>query len=632
MLGSRQARLALAILAGAALALLGAAPSGAQAAATKPSKKVLYRDGPDGRYLMDGPWLFQVDPPGGGLAAGLQRTASTAGWSPIEVPYTWNAHDDSVASYSGGVGWFRKDFRVPDTHAGLTWIVRFESINYRAQVWLNGHPLGSFAGEFLPNELLAKGIKRHGVNRLVVRVDSHRTGTDFPPFRVTDEGAPTGGWWNEGGLNREVYLRRVDKIDLQNEVVRPRLSCSTCAAAVDTQTRIVSYAAHATQVKVTATFGAHHKSLGTHTVPAHGSITVGGRLAIGHPKLWFPGQPNLYKATITATAHGGGAARYVDYSGVRSVKVNSIGQLLINGRVAHFRGVGLHEDSPDNGWALRPAFEQQLIQEVQSAGATIIRAHYPLNPYLEELADRKGILLWSEIPVYGLTIAAINTGSVRRSAVRLLQDNITTNQNHPSIVVWSIANELSSRVNPGQTAYIRSAVQAAHQLDPTRPVGEVVAAYYGVPCQAGYRPLDIIGFNDYFGWYTGALGQIADEDLLSPYLDSIRACYPHQALVVTEFGAEGDRDGPVEEKGTFAFQEQFANFHLAVFATKPWLTGAIWWAIREFRVRPGWNGGNPRPNPPLHEKGLYTFAGQPKPVLGDIQRSYRATQQYGPVH
>jgi beta-glucuronidase len=241
------------------------------------------------------------------------------------------------------------------------------------------------------------------------------------------------------------------------------------------------------------------------------------------------------------------------------------------------------------------------------------------------------MLVWSEIPVYGLTTEAINTAAVRRSAVRLLQANIAANQNHPSIVVWSIANELSARVNRGQAAYTLAAVQAAHQLDPTRPVGQVVAGYYGVPCQSGYRPLDVIGFNDYFGWYTGALGQIADQDLLSPYLDSIRACYPHKALVITEFGAEGNRVGPVEEKGTFSFQQQFARFHTGVFATKPWLTGAIWWALREFRVRPDWSGGNPRPDPPVHEKGLYTFAGAPKPVLGDIQQAFRATQQYGPA-
>ncbi|MCW3066780.1 MAG: hypothetical protein JWN32_3952, partial [Solirubrobacterales bacterium] len=363
-------RHAIVILAGVALALAAAVPAAA-ATATTPSKKALYRNGPDGRYLMDGPWLFQLDPAGGGLAAGLPRSTSTAGWAPITVPYTWNAHDDSVASYSGGVGWFRKDFRVPDGRAGLSWIVRFESANYRTQAWLNGHPIGSSAGAFLPFEMLASGIKRHGVNRLVVRVDSRRTDTDFPPFRVTDEGAPTGGWWNEGGLNREVYLRRVDKLDLQSEVVRPLLPCPKCAASVDVQTRIVSYAAHATRVKVGATFGSRSKSLGTHTVPAHGSITVTGRLSIGHPKLWFPGRPHLYKATITATGTGGGRAHYVDFSGVRSVKVNGNGQLLINGQAAHFRGVGLHEDSPTTGWAVSQAFQQELVAEVQATGATM---------------------------------------------------------------------------------------------------------------------------------------------------------------------------------------------------------------------------------------------------------------------
>jgi Glycosyl hydrolases family 2, TIM barrel domain/Glycosyl hydrolases family 2, sugar binding domain/Glycosyl hydrolases family 2 len=621
----------VALLAVLAAVLIGAAPASAASTVSTPSKKTLYRNGDDGRYLMDGTWLFRLDPPGGGLAAGLQKSASTAGWAPITVPYTWNAHDDSVASYTGGVGWYRKDFRLPDAHSGLDWIVRFESVNYRAQVWLNGHPLGSFAGEFLPYELVAKGIKRHGVNRLVVRIDSRHKDTDFPPFRVTDEGAPTGGWWNEGGLNREVYLRRVDKVDLTSQVVRPILPCPRCAASVDFQTNVKSFAAHATQVKLRATFGSRSKSLGTHTVPANGSITVSGRLSIGHPKLWFPGKPNLYKATITATARGGGGSRYVDYSGVRSIKVNRSGQFLINGEVAHWRGVGMHEDVPATGWALTPDDERQLIAEVQSTGATIIRAHYPLNPYIEELADEKGILLWSEIPVYGLTTDAINTASVRAAAVKLLQANITTNQNHPSIAVWSIANELSSHVNHGQTAYTRAAVQAAHKLDPTRPVGQVVAGYYGVPCQAGYRPLDVIGFNDYFGWYTGAAGQIADEDLLSTYLDGIHACYPHQALVMTEFGAEGNRNGPAEEKGTYAFQNNFAAFHLGVFATKPWLTGAIWWALREFRVRPAWDGGNPRPDPPIHEKGLYTFAGQPKPVLATIQQSYKSSTQYGPA-
>ena len=88
------------------------------------------------------------------------------------------------------------------------------------------------------------------------------------------------------------------------------------------------------------------------------------------------------------------------------------------------------------------------------------------------------------------------------------------------------------------------------------------------------------------------------------YLDQVRNCYPEQAVMITEFGAEANRDGPVEEKGTWAFQQDFVNFHLATYASKGWLSGALYWALNEFKVRPGWEGGNPRPNPPVHQKGL----------------------------
>ena len=93
--------------------------------------------------------------------------------------------------------------------------------------------------------------------------------------------------------------------------------------------------------------------------------------------------------------------------------------------------------------------------------------------------------------------------------------------------------------------------------------------------------------------------------------------------MVTEFGAEANRDGPVEEKGTWSFQQDFVNFHLGVFATKPWLSGALYWALNEFRVRPGWAGGNPRPSPPVHQKGLVTYDDHVrKPAWEDVHRWY----------
>ena len=95
--------------------------------------------------------------------------------------------------------------------------------------------------------------------------------------------------------------------------------------------------------------------------------------------------------------------------------------------------------------------------------------------------------------------------------------------------------------------------------------------------------------------------------------------------MVTEFGAEANRDGPVEEKGTWAFQQEWVNYLLGTFATKPWLSGAMYWALNEFWVRPSWEGGNPRPTPPVHQKGLVTYDGVRKPAFTDVQRSYTTT-------
>lgn len=614
-----------------ALVLLAVtAPASASAAyrATTPSPHTLYQDGQDGRYLVDGPWLFRLDP-GGALARKLPRQASIAGWRGITVPYTWNAHDNSEQSYSGGVGWYRKDFRLPDRSGGTSWVMRFESVNYRSTVWLNGHRLGNHTGEFLPFELPLPGLRRNGVNRLVVRVDSTHGRADFPPIRVSVAGDPTGGWWNESGFNREVYLRRVRTVDLERVGVTPDLPCPRCAANIRYTAQLRSYASKSTRVTVTASFGSLHKTLGTVVVPAHGATSVGGSLRLARPRLWAPGHPYLYPARVSATVGKHVLASYALHSGVRSIKVNGSGQLLLNGRQLHFRGVGLQEDSPATGWALTPAFERELMGNVQSVGATLIRAHYPLNPYLEELADRRGVLLWSEIPVYQLQPDDIGRPSTRRAAVATLRTNILTNRNHASVLLWSIANELSSHVDALQAAYIHDAAKMAHELDPTRPVGLAVVGYLGLPCQRGYAPLDLIGFNDYFGWYTGPLGVIADRDELSSYIDTLRRCYPHQAVVMSEFGAEANRAGPVEEKGTYANQQAFVRYHLGVFATKPWLAGAVYWAIREFRVRPGWNGGNPRPDPPMHQKGLLSFGGTPKPAFFDVRKAYRSFKQYG---
>jgi beta-glucuronidase len=312
---------------------------------------------------------------------------------------------------------------------------------------------------------------------------------------------------------------------------------------------------------------------------------------------------------------------------VRSIRARG-DRLFLNFRPVNLRGVGIHEDTRTQGFAVDNTFRDWLVKEAQDLGATVLRTHYPLSPYLEELADRKGLLIWSEIPVYAMKTPVLARDSVREAAVRLLKKNIETNQNHPSVFVWSIANELSSKPGPSQGAYIKEAADAAHAMDPSRPVAQVMAAFPGGGCETEYEPLDVMGFNEYFGWYPGVGGTTFDRRNLSAYLDHLHHCYAHKALLVTEFGAEANRDGPAEEKGTYAFQQDFVNYHLGVFASKPWLNGAIYWTLNEFRVRPEWEGGNPRPVPPLHQKALISYDQVPKPAFADVQRIYKGTRQF----
>jgi hypothetical protein len=611
-----------------ALLITAAATSGAAAQTYRPDTPkagALYANGQNGRYLMGGQWLFRLDPGGRGLSQAWQRQASTAGWSLTTVPNAWNATDQSEASMHGGVGWYRKDFKLPTGAKQYSWVIRFESVNYRSSVWLNGKRLGTNTGAYLPFEVVvpAKALNRGGTNRLVVRVDSRRTRKDFPPSGDNVAGSAIGGWWNYSGILREVYLRRVEGSDFSAVQVRPVLPCSTCTATMRFRALVRNAGTKARPVHVTARFGGRPVDLGTRTLRGGATGEFNGSLRVPHPKLWSPDSPTLYPVTLTA-----GAARYSLKTGIRSIRVSG-GRLLLNGRKLNFRGVGLHEDSKQFGFAIDNSIRDQFIAWTRELGATLIRSHYPLHPYLEEQADRDGILLWSEIPVYQVHTVYLKYASVKRLAARMLANNILTNGSHPSIITWSIQNELSSRVGPSQGALIRDQAALAHRMDPSRPVGLAVAAYPSAGCQAGYAPVDVLGFNDYFGWYPGPGGALADRDNLSPYLDQVRSCYPRQAIVITETGAEANRDGPEEEKGTYAFQTAFADFHFSVFATKPWLSGAIWWGLQEFRVRPTWDGGNPRPSSPIHTKGLITQDGQRKPAFFEVQRIFHDTVQLG---
>ena len=617
--------------------------------ASPPTPGALESDGQDGRYLLGGTWLQRADANNTGLAAGYWRdVASTAGWRAITVPNAYNAGDFTQASMNGSVEWYRRDFTLPP-HAfasyvpgsAQSWVIEFESVDYTATVWLNGHELGSHDGGYLPFEFPLTDL-RSGTNQLIVRVDDQRTPADFPP-------GPGGGWWNFGGILDAVYLLPVARADLDAVAIRPTLSCASgssparhaaslkrasqssgCKASISERATVLNLSSSPQTVSLQGRYGGVGLKFGSTTIAPGGSWTPSATAALANPHLWAPGSPYLYRATVTLSdSRRRRLGGYTYLSGVRSITVSG-GRLELNGRLLDLRGVNLHEQTLSTGAALSVAQQAQLIDWVRELGATIIRAHYPLDPELEEMADRDGILLWSEVPVYQAGDAYLEDPTWRARALALLADNIDANQNHPSILLWSIGNELPTPPTAGETAYIAAAAAEAKSIDPTRPVGMALSNWPGVPCEAAYAPLDVLGFNEYFGWFDAGGGTTDDRLELSPYLDGLRACYPSPAIMVSEFGFGADRAGPLEVRGTYLYQENELQFTLGVFATKSWLSGAIYFPMQDFAASPGYDGSDPLGNPPFVDKGVLDQYGNEKPSFALMAQLYGQVQQIAP--
>ena len=231
--------------------------------------------------------------------------------------------------------------------------------------------------------------------------------------------------------------------------------------------------------------------------------------------------------------------------GMRSIKVRH-GILWLNGRRLWLHGAAIHEDVDGRGAALSGGDIDTIVSQLRSVGANITRAHYLLSDQLLDALDAAGIMVWSQPPVDHAD-SKLATAGGRRRALGMLRATILGERSHPSVVVDSVANELTPTPNtmPGTEKYLSQAIDLAHRLDPAAVVGLDTYCYPGFARQRIYSRLDVLGIDDYFGWYTGKAGHsVADFNELGPFLRQSHARYPRQALVVSEFGAEALYDGP----------------------------------------------------------------------------------------
>jgi beta-galactosidase/beta-glucuronidase len=567
---------------------------------------------------------------GGATTPGGKAAQETTRWSPVRIPSVFNTR--AIASeYPGQVRRYRVNFEGPATPRGFRWLIRFDSVRRAATVFLNGRRLGRNTDPYTPFTLEALGLRPGRTNRLVVVVDSRK-----------DPRLPE-GWWNWGGIVRPVRLIPAGRAHLNELGTMSQVKCRGAATGCRARLLIdgvlqrggVSELRPRLEVEVRAPSGRVTEE--TFRLPRQTGERRRVRVSmpIPAPELWKPEDPKLYKSKIVLRDRG--AVQQVDRRavGLRSVAVKR-GMLYLNNRRIKLAGASIHEDMPGHGAALTGADMDRIVADLKELGANVTRAHYLLNEGLLRRLDRAGIMVWNQAPIWQRDRKAnvLREPLQRRRAWETVRRTVIAARSHPSVITHSVANELWSRPDdrPNVTRrYLEHAQEIARDYDPTLPISVDINGRPYHPEQFTYHKFDMLGINQYFGWYRW----VENFDDLPLYLQEMRDLYPELALVMTEFGAEARPElatAPISLKGGYAFQTFHFTRTMDVADAAP-ISGAIYWTLREFEIFPGWSGGAGRRPPQFrpntrHQKGLLTYEGEKKPAWYVARDRFHASPLY----
>jgi hypothetical protein len=569
-------------------------------------------------------------PAGSQTTPGGTAAQQTTRWSPVTIPSVFDTK--AVASkYGGEVRRYRLHFKGPPTPRGFRWLIEFESVRRSATVFLNGRRLGKSVDPYTPFTLEARGLRPGRENLLVVVVDSRK-----------DPRLPE-GWWNWGGIVRPVHLIPAGRAHLGNLGTMSEVTCSGPATGCRAKLLVDGILQRSGATELAPTLEVQLRSPSgrvtrrTFRLPRQRGERrrVRVTMSVPAPELWKPEDPKLYSSRIVLRDRG--AVQQVDRRsvGLRSVTVKR-GLLYLNNRRIKLAGASIHEDMPGSGAALTPADMDRIVADLKELGANVTRSHYLLNEGLLKRLDRAGIMVWNQAPIWQRDRKAnvLRERVQRQRAWSTVRRTVVAARSHPSVITHSVANELWSRPDerPNVTRlYLERAQEIAREEDPTLPISVDINGRPHHPEQFTYHEFDMLGINQYFGWYRW----VENFDDLPLYLQEMRDLYPELALVMTEFGAEARperADDPITEKGSYAFQ----TFHLArtldVADAAP-ISGAIYWTLREFEIFPGWSGGAGQRPPQFrpntrHQKGLLTYEGEKKPAWYLARDRFKASPLY----
>jgi len=629
-------RLALIPMAALALAI---PPATAQAQRAVPAEHAL-SSGWEMRLEAATPAPPQDAPPEetqpGGTAAAAPRTPpgratqTNGDWQATRVPSVFDTRA-LPSLYPGTVRRYRVSFVGPPTPRGFSWLIRFDSVRRNAAVILNGRRVGRNVDPYTPFTVPARGLRPGRRNMLQVIVDG-RKNPQLPE-----------AWWNWNGIVRPVTLVPAGPAYIRDLGTMSRVRCRGRATRCRADLLLDGMLERRGARPIAPTLDVRLRAPGgrvterSFRLPRQTARLRQLKLSmpVPAPVLWSPDSPQLYSASFTLRNGGRVVQRERRSIGLRSVVVRG-GHLFLNNRRIQLRGASIHEDMPGDGAALTAADMDRIVADLKELGANITRAHYLLNPKLLDRLDRAGIMVWSQAPIWqrDRRANALRQPLQRRRAWETVRRTVLAARNHPSVITHSVANELTFTPDqhPATKRFLLAARAQAHAIDPTLPISVDIKGRPGFAEQFTYHPFDMIGLNQYFGWYRW----VEDFSLLEPYIYELRDLYPRKAIVMTEWGAEGRpelADAPPDLKGGYPFQTMHAQRTLDVIDRSPVLSGAIYWTLREFEIYPGWAGGAGRRAPQYepntrHQKGLLTYEGEKKPAWYVVRDRYRVTPLY----
>jgi beta-glucuronidase len=555
---------------------------------------------------LDGTWNTIVDPYETGLGSRFFQNAKPQSGNDLveydferspklHVPGDWNTQRDSLLFYEGPM-WYQRNFSYHKRPGSRTFVY-IGAANYFSRVWINGKKLGEHVGGFTPFDFDATDQLNDGDNSIVVEVDNTRH-ADAVPALKTD-------FWNYGGLTRSVRLVEVPATYIADYSVQ---LAKGKADVIEGWVQIGG-APHA---------GAMSIEIPEIHLKQSAQVDGSGHAAFrfpAHVELWSPENPKLYRVLIS-----GEGDSVADEIGFRTIEARG-SQILLNGKPIFLRGIAMHEEAP---FRSRRAFSEEddrtLLTWAKDLGCNFVRlAHYPYNEDMSRLADKMGLLVWEEIPVYW-DIQWQNPATLE-NAKSQLREIISRDHNRAAIAIWSMSNE--TPISPERTEFLKSLASYARQLDSTRLIASALNHWdHNGPDERTVSDplgefLDVIGVNEYMGWYESKVDDMDHTQWKFAY---------DKPVIVSEFGAGAlyNLHGDAQTRFTEEYQANVFDHQLAMWQRVPQLAGMSPWVLMDFR-------SPRRPLPGIQDyfnrKGIISDQGQRKQAFYVLQKFYKEKKE-----